>query len=87
MLFSQSALVESDARCDELEAKTKLLEGQVSDLQGQLTQQSAADEHVVSLVQMKAKEWEVSLVGGNMSSYKNWLSVFLFKHTPCCVLL
>lgn len=55
----QSALVESDGHCDELEAKTKLLEGQVIDLQEQLTQHTVADEQVVNLVHSRAQEWEV----------------------------
>ncbi len=60
-LFFQSALVESDSHCDELEAKNKLLEGRVVDLQEQLTQQTEAYDHTVSLVHSKAQEWEVSI--------------------------
>lgn len=56
---TQSALVESDSRCDELETKNKLLEGRVADLQEQLTQQTMTDDHIVNLVQTRAQEWEV----------------------------
>ena len=59
----QGALVESDSHCDELEAKTKLLEGQVMDLQEQLTQHTVADEQVVNLVHSRAQEWEVRMHG------------------------
>ena len=51
--------MESDSHCDKLEAKNKLLEGRVVDLQEQLTQQSVADDHIVNLVHSKAQEWEV----------------------------
>ena len=54
--------MESDSHCDELEAKNKLLEGKVVDLQEQLTQQTVADDHIVNLVHSKAQEWEVSSV-------------------------
>ena len=55
--------MESDARCDELEASNKLLEGRVSDLEEQLNQQTVADDHIVNLVHSRAQEWEVSVWG------------------------
>ena len=57
--FLQSALVESDSHRDELESKTRILEGQVVDLQEQLAQHTVTDEQVVKLVHARAKEWEV----------------------------
>ncbi len=51
--------MQSDLHCDELEAKNKVLKGKLSDLQEQLTQHSGVDDHIVTLVNSKAKEWEV----------------------------
>lgn len=51
--------MESDSRCDEMDTHNKLMEGRVSDLQEQLTQQTVTDDHIVNLVHTRAQEWEV----------------------------
>ena len=69
--------MESDKRGDEMETKNKVLEGKISDLQEKLSQQSGVDDHIVSLVNAKAQEWEVRRWGGGeeMGLKMVWLVV------------
>lgn len=79
--------MESDSRCDELEAQKKLLEGHITDLQEQLTQQTVADDHIVTLVQTRAQEWEVygwgmwAGLGVHLWGYVGGVS----RSTPGCI--
>ena len=65
--------MESDARCDELDTKNRLLEGQVTDLQEQLAQQTVTDDHIVNLVQTRAQEWEVRTVYLSLSELMHFI--------------